>query len=851
MEMQETKGREHWECSYCNNCYNGCQTKVRIEDGVITRIMGNPLGFNESKLCPRGNAMIMTIYDPNRIRTPMKRTNPEKGIGIDPGWVEISYEEATDILTEKIREAVEINPNLIRLGSMDTHRQMEFTSWAWALGTEQVGWGQTTGGVSCANGVHMLGEVGRGSFGEWTDYNHCKYLILWGGSEGHEAFMGLGKTAHGLAEARKRGMKLVVVDPRLSAAATRADEWIAIRPGTDGALAVAMINVIVNELGIYDEKFLQLHTNAPYLIGPDGLYVRGGEDNKPLIWDGAENKAKTYDDPSIKEYSLTGHYEVNGLKCSPSFQLLKERVQAMSPERAEEITTIPAKTIRHLASDWVEYAQIGSTIAIKGREYPLRPVCITLWRGHNAHAHAFLDSMGIYTLATLVGALDVPGSMLRVDAFHITMGVYMPVPPGEDGMTENQVFMYGREQKMEPIGWPPKRYDLSEYFPVSEIMGQVPFLTLPDPKKYGLPDKGMVSIYHHTNPLFTGADPVAMAEALKNHFVCVCDIFLSETAELADLVFPEPTFLERYVTQGAWHWSKIGRFLAHPVIEPLYGLKDFMDVLIEVGDRVGTLYGENGMYNWINTLFQLQPSFALDLNKRHSFKDIAAHICENSTNGEKDFQWFIENGLSLRDTEPFELYQPYGESRVPLYYDFFLKIAEEAKDAWKKHQIDKHLGFEWDFSDYVALPEYKPSPMDSDAVPPEYDLYAISYRTTLSSYGRGIQNPWLEEQLKRDPFGLNIMIHQDTAAKKGLNDGDIVWVEGWRARRTKGRIKVTQGIQKETIAMGSIFGHWAKHSIGYGKGPHYNSLVPLGLEFIDKVCTTWENVRARVRIYKA
>ena len=91
-------------------------------------------------------------------------------------------------------------------------------------------------------------------------------------------------------------MKAVVFDPYLSTQASKAHEWVPCRVGTDGAIALGMLNVILNEIGKWDDQYLKLKTNAPYLIQPDGHYLRDKASNKPLIWDAADGKAKTFDD---------------------------------------------------------------------------------------------------------------------------------------------------------------------------------------------------------------------------------------------------------------------------------------------------------------------------------------------------------------------------------------------------------------------------------------------------------------------------------------------------------------------------------------------------------------------------
>src|SRR3972149_224939 len=94
-----------WVTSACGMCYSPCGIKVHRVNGVVVKIEGNPdFPHNLGRLCAKGNAAIMTLYDPNRVKAPLKRTNPAKGIGVDPKWVEISWEEALDTIAERLRK---------------------------------------------------------------------------------------------------------------------------------------------------------------------------------------------------------------------------------------------------------------------------------------------------------------------------------------------------------------------------------------------------------------------------------------------------------------------------------------------------------------------------------------------------------------------------------------------------------------------------------------------------------------------------------------------------------------------------------------------------------------------------
>ena len=139
------------------------------------------------------------------------------------------------------------------------------------------------GGLHCGNGAHLISGIMHASWSVAPDFEYCNYAIYFGASKGHGAGHASASNMRLAAEARVRGMKMVVVDPMCNFASAKATEWVPVRVGTDGALALAMCNVLVNELATYDGPYLQAKTNAPYLIGPDKLYVRDTATNQPLV----------------------------------------------------------------------------------------------------------------------------------------------------------------------------------------------------------------------------------------------------------------------------------------------------------------------------------------------------------------------------------------------------------------------------------------------------------------------------------------------------------------------------------------------------------------------------------------
>jgi molybdopterin-containing oxidoreductase family molybdopterin binding subunit len=182
-----------------------------------------------------------------------------------------------------------------------------------------------------------------------------------------------------MADARVRGMRPVAVEPFLSPAAEKADEWLPIRPGSDGAVACAMLNLLLNEYRLFDAEYIRRHTDGPYLVRPDGAYARDAASGKPLVWDAAAGRARPFDAEGA-DLAIEGTYEVDGEECRPVFDLLCEAVRNWTPEAAAEATTIPVETIRRIAREFGEAARIGSTVTIDGHELPLRPAAAVAGR---------------------------------------------------------------------------------------------------------------------------------------------------------------------------------------------------------------------------------------------------------------------------------------------------------------------------------------------------------------------------------------------------------------------------------------------------------------------------------------
>ena len=404
---------DQWISSACGLCYGSCSIRAHRVNGVLVKIEGNAASaIGRGRLCGKGVSGIMTLYDPNRVTVPLRRTNPVKGFGVDPGWQEISWDVAIDEIVDRLRKARESDPRklFVQRTTTNTSSRVPFNAFAAAFGTPNL-WA-AGGGLHCGNGAHLINGLFHASWSLVPDFQYCKYAIYFGASKGHGAGHVACTNMKDAADARVRGMRLAVVDPMCNFASAKATEWVPIRPGTDAALALAMVNVIVNDLGIWDADYLAKKTNAPYLVGPDGRYVREPGTGKPLVWDPGRARAAAYDDATTSDPALEGEYTISGVRGRPAFALLRQHLRQFTPAWAERITSIPASTISRLAREFATEALIGSTIVLEGKSLPYRPVAAIYFRGAQGHKNSVYNCYAIELLNQVVGAADVVGGAL-------------------------------------------------------------------------------------------------------------------------------------------------------------------------------------------------------------------------------------------------------------------------------------------------------------------------------------------------------------------------------------------------------------------------------------------------------
>ncbi len=238
--------------SVCEMCFWRCPIVGKVKNGRLVKIEGNPKSpANSTTVCARGNSGIQLLYDPDRMKYPLKRTG-ERGEG---KWARISWDEALDEVAHNIKKVKDkYGPHA--LAYFDHGASAEFMRGIFKdLGTEnytnEPAFFQCVGPAALAF-LKTVGYVASGTR-QYIDMKNAKAILLMGSHIGENVHV---SHVREYMEGLQNGAKLVVVDPRFSAPAGKADLYLPIRPGTDTALLLAWMNFII-EKGLYDREFVQ------------------------------------------------------------------------------------------------------------------------------------------------------------------------------------------------------------------------------------------------------------------------------------------------------------------------------------------------------------------------------------------------------------------------------------------------------------------------------------------------------------------------------------------------------------------------------------------------------------------
>ncbi|MGE0254072.1 MAG: molybdopterin oxidoreductase family protein [Alphaproteobacteria bacterium] len=617
--------REEVRTTTCYMCACRCGIRVHLKDGAIRFIDGNPdHPVNRGVLCAKGSAGIMHQHSPAKLTAPLRRVGP-RGSG---RFEVISWDEALATATQWLSEIRWRDPRGLAFFTGRDQSQSLTGFWAQQFGTPNFA---AHGGFCSVNmaaaGLYTIG----GSFWEFgePDWERTRYLLMFGVAEDHDSNpikAGIGKLK------ARAGTKFVSVNPVRTGYSAVADEWVPIRPGTDGAFVLSLVHEILRTRRV-DLDWLARYTDAGWLVerdpgGPrDGLVVRD-RDGAPMVYDRRLGRLASAGRADA-EPALTGTYPLHQAapgdaggagSAMPVFALLAERYldAAHAPEAAEKVCGVPAATIRRIAAELAEAAFEGAIeldqpwTDVAGRRHATttgRPVAMHAMRGISAHANGFHTCRAIHVLQMLLGAIDCPG------AFRYKPPFPRPCPPGPKPAGRPDQVHAGRPMAGPPLGFVagpedllvdgagrPARIDraFSWEHPVA-AHGMMHMVIRDawagDPYKVDLLFLYMANMAWNSAMNTAGTiDMLADTDPATGEYriprIIVADAFWSETVPYADLVLPDTTYLERWdcislLDRPISSADGPADAIRQPILKPDRDVRPFQDVLLDLGARLG------------------------------------------------------------------------------------------------------------------------------------------------------------------------------------------------------------------------------------------------------------------------
>ncbi len=502
--------------TYCALCTSRCGAIATVEEGRLTKLSADPSHPTGQALCIKGKVAPELIYSPDRLLHPVKRTKP-KG-NDDAGWERVSWDEALSTIAARLnalRSAHGAETVAFNSASPSTSALVDSRHWVQRLRRAFGSPNQAVSFELCGWGRYMANIYSYGTAlpaSVMPDLDNAGCILFWGYNPSAS------RIAHATATvaAMNRGAKLVFVDPRNVGLAHRADEWLQVRPGADGALALGLSHVMI-ENEWYDDDFLRTWTNAPFLVREDtGRLLRVGDaglvgpGDAYVSW--AEGPVPARPGVAQGDTALLGQMDVETeggpVRCRTVFQIWREMCARYDPATVEDLTGIPAQQVERTAT----------------LLWQSRPVGYMTWSGLEQLSNATQIARAIGLLYALTGNYDQRGGNLELPAVptaDVTGGEFLP----QDQRTKT----LGLDRR--PLG--SARFD--------EIISADLYRAILDHDPY--PVRGLVSF--GSNLILAHADGEVAAKALEAlDFHVHVDHFINPSAQFADIVLPAATPFE-------------------------------------------------------------------------------------------------------------------------------------------------------------------------------------------------------------------------------------------------------------------------------------------------------------------
>ncbi|GAB4501681.1 MAG: molybdopterin-dependent oxidoreductase [Anaerolineales bacterium] len=712
-----TAADEKIVASTCHLCSAGCGILVRVANGKVVKLEGNPMHpVNTGSLCPKGQAAPELLYNPDRLTSPLKR---DRATGqVSP----ITWDEAIQTVSAKLNDLRQAgHPEQAVLMHGDTRGQMRsfLTRFMHAVGSPNVISHESLNIAAAKLGMYLTqGVYDLPAY----DIEKANYVLSFGanyleaGSNPQRTIVGYTYLRRGRAT---RG-KVVVIDPRQGIHGAKADEWIPIKPGTDAALALGMANVIIKS-GLVDADFVK-----NYSFGFDN-----------------DGKRKGFRDFVMENYD---------------------------PARVEQITGVPATTIARLAGEFASNKPAIALLPGKGG----------LLNGGFGGVYA---AMAVHILNALVGSIEKPGGVMTQR--------YMPCAEYPQLPADSVAAKGLQTERIDGAG---------SKFP----LGRNSYQSVADAILGGAKVEAL--FLYDANPAFETPGGKRFAEAFKQvPLVVSFSSFMDESAELADLILPEPTFLERWGDDHIEGLGYPGVSLYQPVIAPLYDTMNTADFFLKVAAAMGGPVAKAFPWKSYEEVLQFR------------LKDIGADWKTFSDLG----VWFVPGYRFAKRGDTHWLNEVIGTERQNTphdgYFDLYSRELNCLLGKMKKDELAK-LGVTMT-GDGASLPHYEPTAFSGDEAEYPFLLNVITLMS-LGPKSEAANMPTLQEisgMTVRETWGSWLEMNPQSAEKLGLADKDMVTVES-PFGKVSVKVRLVAGLRPDVVNLPYNLGHTAGGRFAKNRG---------------------------------
>lgn len=775
-----------WRPGTCQGCTSWCSLQVYVVEGRAVKIRGNPNSkVNMGACCPKSHLSLQQVYDPDRIKVPMKRTNPAKGRDQDPGFVPISWDEALDTIADQImelRKNDETQKFMLMRGRYSHMNPLLYDSLPKIIGSPN----NISHSSICAE-AEKFGPYYTEGLWDYRQYDveNTRYILLWGADP-----LATNRQVSYYIKAWGRAMdraQVAVVEPRLSATATKADEWLPIEPGHDGALASAMAHVILTE-GLWYREFV-------------GDFTDGQNRFRPNAWVSEADFEEKY------TYGLVKWWNIE----------LKDK----TPEWAAERCGLPAEQIRRVAVKFAKAAPHAMSWVGGGPCMQVR----------GAYA-----SMAAHALNGLVGSTDNVGGPLASNKEY-SKGF----PDFKEYVDEIAAkgLKFGKIDHRGRLEFPALNGGKSGGGVVTNNAAEG--IINKDPNEI------KVAIAYMNNFNFSTPQAQRWDEALAMiPFLVHITTNASEFSWFADIVLPDTHHLYE-----KWGFSKsIGNCHRHvPLMQPIVDLPfDYKIDETEIVFLLGQKLAERG-FDKLNRYHVEQFKDPETGKAPQNEKEFALYAVKMATQplwdpalyegGDKINGWEEYKRLGVWNSAPYPFRARWGKMKTKTgMFEFYSETLKEALEGHaEKHNVsvDKVL----EVTKYQArgdrafVPHYEEPYIHGD--PGEFPLLFVDHKSKLNREGRSVNCAWYYELKDLDPGELAYQdvakINPLDAAKLGISTGDAIKLISPVGEITC-KASVWEGVRPGTVAKCYGQGHWVYGRLAakvFGKvarGGNNNYIIP-------------------------